>query len=70
VNKLLYIQINSWTLRRDGLVKKLPEDEDEDKEDDLIVNGEKDAIFARPAHIKKALPTPDGLVEGSQDEFV
>jgi hypothetical protein len=70
VNKLLYIQINSRTLRRDGLVEKLPEDEDEDEEDDLMVNGEEDATFTRSTHTKEALPTPDGLVEGSQDEFV
>jgi hAT family C-terminal dimerisation region len=69
VNKLLYIQINSRTLRRDGLVEKLPEDEDEDEdedeEDDLMVNGEEDAIFARPANTKEALLTLDGLAEGS-----
>jgi hypothetical protein len=35
-----------------------------------MVNGEEAATFARPAHTKEALPTPDGLVEGSQDEFV
>jgi hypothetical protein len=35
-----------------------------------MVNGEEDAKFARPAYIKEALPTPDGLVEGFQDEFV
>jgi len=65
VNKLLYIQINSRTLRRDTFVEKILEDEDE--EDDLVVDGEEDA---RPAHTKEALPTPDGLVEGSQDELV
>jgi hypothetical protein len=73
VNKLLYIQINRRTLRRDALAGKLLEDEDEDDEDDendLMVNGEEAAIFARPAHTKEALPTPDGLVKGSQDEFV
>jgi hypothetical protein len=47
------------------LVKKLPKDEDEDKKDDLMVNGEEDATFARPTHTKEALPTPDGLVKGS-----
>jgi hypothetical protein len=46
------------------------EDEDEDEEDDLVVDGEEDATFARPAHTKEALPTPDGHVEGSQDELV
>jgi hypothetical protein len=68
VIKLLYVQINSRTLRRDALVEKLLEDEDE--EDGLVVDGEEDAIFARPAHTKEALPTPDDLVEGSQDELV
>jgi hypothetical protein len=70
VNKLLYVQINSRTLRRDALVEKLLEDEDEDEEDDLVVDGEEDAIFARPAHTKEALPTPDDHVEVSQDELV
>jgi hypothetical protein len=70
VNKLLYIQINSRTLRRKALVKKLLENEDEDenedkdKENDLVVDGEKDTTFARPAHTKEALPTPNDLVEG------
>jgi hypothetical protein len=70
VNKLLYVQINSRTLRRDALVEKLLEDEDEDEDDDLVVDGEEDATFARPAHTKEALPTPDDHVEGSQDELV
>jgi hypothetical protein len=76
VNKLLYIQINSRTLRRKASVEKLLEDEDEDenededKENDLVVDGEEDATFARPAHTKEALPTPNDLVEGSQDELV
>jgi hypothetical protein len=78
VNKLLYIQINSRTLRRDALVGKLledenedeDEDEDEDEEDDLVVDGEGDATFARPAHTNEALPGPDGLAESLQDELV
>jgi hypothetical protein len=76
VNKLLYIQINSRTLRRDALVRKLledeneDEDEDEDKEDDLVVDGEGDATFARPARTNEALPGPDGLAESSQDGLV
>jgi len=72
VNKLLYVQINSRTLRRNASVGKLleDEDEDEDEENDLVVDEEEDATFARPAHTKEALPTPDGLVEGSQDELV
>jgi hypothetical protein len=68
VNKLLYVQINSRTLRRDALVEKLQEDEDE--EDDLMVDGEEDATFARPAHTKEVLPTPDDVVEGLQEELV
>jgi hypothetical protein len=72
VDKLLYIQINSRTLRRDALVEKLLKDEDEDKnkEDDLVVDGEEDAILARPAHTKEALPGPDGLNEGPQHELM
>jgi hypothetical protein len=38
------------------LAEKLLKDEDEDEENDLMVNGEEDATFARPAHIKEALP--------------
>jgi hypothetical protein len=30
-------------------------------------DGEEDAIFAKPAHTKEALPGPDGLDEGSQE---
>jgi hypothetical protein len=74
VNKLLYIQINSRTLRRDALVGKLfedeDEDEDEDKEDYLVVDGEGVATFARPARTNEALPGPDGLAESSQDGLV
>jgi hAT family C-terminal dimerisation region len=70
VDKLLYIQINSRTLRRDALVKKLPEDEDEEEEDDLVVDGDEDAIFVRPAHTEEALPGLDNLAEDLRDEFV
>jgi hypothetical protein len=76
VNKLLYVQINRRTLRRDALAGKLlevedeDEDEDEDEEDDLVVDGEEDATFARPARTKEALPGPDGIAESSQDELV
>jgi hAT family C-terminal dimerisation region len=66
VNKLLYIQINSRTLRRDALAGKIlrDEDEDEDEEDDLVVDGEEDATFARLAHTNEALLGPDGLDRG------
>jgi hypothetical protein len=70
VNKLLYVQINSRTLRRDALVEKLFKDEDKNKEDDLVVDGEGDAIFARPDHIKEALPTLDDFVKGLQNELM
>jgi hAT family C-terminal dimerisation region len=69
VDKLLYIQINSRTLRRDALVKELPEDEDEEEEDNLVVDGDEDATFVRPAHTEEALPGPDNLAEDSRDEF-
>jgi hAT family C-terminal dimerisation region len=68
VNKLLYIQINSRTLRRDAVAGKTLEDEDEDEEGDLMVDGEEDATFARPAHTNEALPGSDGHGEGSQGE--
>jgi hypothetical protein len=70
VNKLLYIQINSRTLRRDALAGKTLRDEDEDKEDDLVVDGEEDATFARPAHTNEALLDPDSLDRGLQGESV
>jgi hAT family C-terminal dimerisation region len=70
VNKLLYIQINSRTLRRDAPAGKTLGDEDEDEEDDLVGDGEEGAIFARPAHTNEALPGPDGLDGGSQGESV
>jgi hAT family C-terminal dimerisation region len=66
VDKLLYIQINSRTLRRDTLV----EDEDKEEEDDLVVDGEEDATFVGPAYTEEALSGPDNLAEGSQDELV
>jgi hypothetical protein len=64
VNKLLYVHINSRTLRRDALVEKQLENEDEDEKDDVVVDGEEDAIFARPAYTKEALPIPDDVIEG------
>jgi hypothetical protein len=72
VDKLLYIQINSRTLKRDALVKVLPEDEKEDKEeeDDLVVDGDEDAIFVRPAYTEEAPSGPDNLAEDSRDEFI
>jgi hAT family C-terminal dimerisation region len=72
VDKLLYIQINSRTLRRDALVKVLPEDEEEDEEeeDDLVVDGDEDATFVRLAHTEDAPPGPDNLAEDLRDEFV
>ena len=45
-------------------------DRAEDEEDDLVVDGEEDAILARPAHTKEALPGPDGLDEDSQHELM
>jgi hypothetical protein len=67
---LLYIQINSRTLRRDALAGKILRDEDKDEEDDLVVNKEEDATFARLAHTNEALLGPDGLNRGLQGESV
>jgi hypothetical protein len=69
VNKLLYVQINRRTLGRDALAGKLLEDEDEDEEDDLVVDGEEDTTFASPDRTKEALPDPDGIAESSQGEL-
>jgi hypothetical protein len=70
VNKLLYIQINSRTLRRDALAGKTLRDEDKDKENDLVMDGEEDATFARPAYTNEALLGPDGLDRGLQGKSV
>jgi hypothetical protein len=35
-----------------------------------VVDGEEDATFAWPGHIKEALPTPDDLIKGLQDELM
>jgi hypothetical protein len=69
VNRLLYIQINRRTLRRDPLVKVLKnedenEDEDED-EGDLWTDANEDATFVRPAHTTEALLGEDVPVEAS-----
>jgi hypothetical protein len=40
------------------------------EEDDLVVDGEEDATFARPDRTKEALPGPDGIAESSQDGLV
>ena len=72
VDKLLYIQMNGRTLRRDALIENLSENENEDEEEenDLMVDEDKDATFVGPAHTEEALPGQDSLVEDSQDEFV
>jgi hAT family C-terminal dimerisation region len=66
VDKLLYIQINSRTL------KVLPEDkeEDEEEEDDLVVDRDEDATFVRPAHTEEAPSGPDNLAKDLRDEFI
>jgi len=70
VHKLLYVQINRRTLRRDPLVKVLEdEDEDEDEgegegEDDLWTDPREDATFLRPAHTTEALRREDVPTEG------
>jgi hAT family C-terminal dimerisation region len=64
VNKLLYIQINSRTLRRDASVKTLSKDEDEEEDDDLMVDGEEDATFVTAAYTEEAPPGSDNLAKG------
>jgi hAT family C-terminal dimerisation region len=66
VNKLLYIQINRRTLRRDPLVKLL-ENEDED-EDDLWTDAGEDTTFVRPAHT--AFRGKDVPTVASEDELI
>jgi hypothetical protein len=68
VDKLLYIQINRRTLRRDPLIRVL-EDKDEG-EDDLWTDAREDAIFVRPAHTTEALREEDVPTEAFEDELV
>jgi len=48
VDKLLYIQINYRTLRREGF------QEEEEEEDDIITDTDDDAIFLSPSHTTEA----------------
>jgi hypothetical protein len=67
VDKLLYIQINRRTLRREGLFRVVEEDEEED---DIIEDADGDTTFARPAYATEAELVEDASVEGSEDELV
>ena len=82
VDKLLYIQINRRTLRREGLFKVLEQEEDEDDEDDkddeddeddeddTMEDTGEDATFGRPAHTTEAGQGEDAPIELSEDELV
>jgi hypothetical protein len=45
-------------------VEKQLEDEDEDKEDEVVVDGEEDATFARPNPYKRSTANPRRRCEG------
>jgi len=66
VDKLLYIQINRRTLRREGL---LPILEEEEEENDLITDAREDAINVRPAYTTEAQSAEDAPVDGSRDKL-
>jgi hypothetical protein len=72
VGKLLYVQINRRTLRRDPLVKVLENDEEEEEEgeDDLWTDAREDATFVRPASTTEAFRGEDVPTEISEDELV
>jgi hAT family C-terminal dimerisation region len=66
VDKLLYIQINRRTLRRDPLIRVL----EDEGEDDLWTDAREDATFVRPAHTTEALRGEDVPTEAFEDELV
>ena len=59
VDKLLYIQINSRTLRRDALIDN--KNENKEEENNLIIDKDEDTTFIGPVHIKEALSGQDSL---------
>jgi hypothetical protein len=67
VDKLLYIQINRRTLRREGLFKILEEEEDEE---DIIGDTSEDTVFGSPAHITEAGQGEDAAIKLSEDDLV
>jgi hypothetical protein len=70
VNKLLYVQINRRTLRRDPLVKILEDEDEDESEDDLWIDVREDAIFVRAAHTTEALRGEDVPIEASEDKLI
>jgi hypothetical protein len=70
VDKLLYVQINRRTLRRDPLVKVLKDEDEDEDEDDLWTDAGEDATFVRPAHTTEVLRGGDGPTEASEEELV
>ena len=70
VNKLLYIQINRRTLRRDPLVTVLKSEDEDEGEDDLWTDASEDATFVRTAHTTEALWGEDMPTEASGDGLV
>jgi len=68
VNKLLYIQINRRTLRREGFHEK--EEEEEEEEDDIITDTDDDAIFPSPSHTTEAQAGEGMPGEVSENELL
>jgi hypothetical protein len=69
VNKLLYIQINRKTLRRDPQFRDKDENKDED-EDEVVDDTGEDAIFISPAYTTEAEPREKAFIKGSEDDLV
>jgi hypothetical protein len=67
VNKLLYIQINRRTLRRERSFTMLSEEEEEE---DTVYDAGEDATSSRLAHITEAKQGENASMNGSNDELV
>ena len=70
VNKLLYIQINRRTLRREGFHEKEEEEEEEEGKDDIITDTDDDAIFPSPSHTTEAQAGEGMPGEVSENELL
>jgi hypothetical protein len=67
VDKLLYIQINRRTLRRDPQFSVL---ESDDEEDVAMQPGEQDTMISVAGHGKEVEMSSPGAAELSEDDFV
>ena len=71
VHKLLYVQINRRTLRREASYKILEEEGgEEEEEDDTMEDAGEDATLEGPAHITEAQQRENAAIEVSEDGLV